>query len=370
MKRVVIAGLGDTGVLVAMGLVGEVEVVGITPKPALVSGQELGMRVARPDDWRKHYLVGFERYRALRGVQVRHGLVEQLDVTQSSLTVRGASGSFETLSYDALVLSPGVTNGFWRTPTIETREAVDGAIDTLANELAAAKSIAVIGGGVTGVSAASNLKETHPSTRVVLAFSQDELLPGYHPRVRASVRTRLVEQGVELLPGHRAQAPAGFGFDRLTRGAVHFTSGQPPLDVEVALWAVGQTRPNTSFIPTSLLDERGFIRVDEHLRVRDTTNVFSVGDAAATDPNRSSARNAGYSVVVHNVRRLLAGQSSRMKPFQPTTHRWGSVLGIQRDGLRVFAPNGFGFRFAPFWVRNVLFPWIVSRGIYRGIDPP
>ena len=162
MKRVVIAGLGDTGVLVAMGLVGEVEVVGITPKPALVSGQELGMRVARPDDWRKHYLVGFERYRALRGVQVRHGLVEQLDVTQSSLTVRGASGSFETLSYDALVLSPGVTNGFWRTPTIETREAVDGAIDTLANELAAARSIAVIASIAVNVSSSGS---SSPSRR-------------------------------------------------------------------------------------------------------------------------------------------------------------------------------------------------------------
>lgn len=368
MKRVVIAGLGDTGLLVAMGVANAAEVVGITPKPALVSGQELGMRVARPDAWRAHYLVDFRRYRALRGVQVRHGLVQQLDLSQNAVTVRAADGAIETITWDALVLAPGVTNGFWRTPTLETREAVDAGIDTLASELASAKSIAVIGGGATGVSAASNLKEAHGATRVVLAFSQDELLPGYHPRVRAAVRARLLAQGVELLPGHRALPPPGFTFDRLTRGAVSFSDGRPPLDVEVTLWAVGQTRPNTSFVPPQLLDERGFIRVDEHLRVRDTTNVFAVGDAAATDPNRSSARNGGYGVVAHNVRRLLAGQHTGLKSFRPTAHRWGSVLGIQRDGLRVFAPNGFAFRFAPFWVRNVLFPWIVSRGIYGGID--
>jgi hypothetical protein len=57
-KHVVIAGLGDTGLLVALHLYPEFEVIGITPKPCLVSGQELGTRLARPDEWRKYYLTG------------------------------------------------------------------------------------------------------------------------------------------------------------------------------------------------------------------------------------------------------------------------------------------------------------------------
>ena len=44
--RVVIAGLGDTGLLTARHLSRHVDVVGISTKPALVSGQELGMRLA------------------------------------------------------------------------------------------------------------------------------------------------------------------------------------------------------------------------------------------------------------------------------------------------------------------------------------
>lgn len=40
-KRVVIAGLGDSGVLTAIHLVRHADVVGISVKPALVSGQEL-----------------------------------------------------------------------------------------------------------------------------------------------------------------------------------------------------------------------------------------------------------------------------------------------------------------------------------------
>ena len=49
--RVVIAGLGDTGLLTARHLSRHADVVGISTKPALVSGQELGMRLARPDEW-------------------------------------------------------------------------------------------------------------------------------------------------------------------------------------------------------------------------------------------------------------------------------------------------------------------------------
>ena len=48
-----IAGLGDSGVLTAIRLARQFDVVGISTKPALVSGQELGIRlevVKRSDD--------------------------------------------------------------------------------------------------------------------------------------------------------------------------------------------------------------------------------------------------------------------------------------------------------------------------------
>ena len=50
-QRVLVAGLGDIGVLTAIHLSRHVSVVGISAKPELVSGQELGVRLARPDDW-------------------------------------------------------------------------------------------------------------------------------------------------------------------------------------------------------------------------------------------------------------------------------------------------------------------------------
>ena len=79
--RVVLAGLGDTGLLTAGALragerrFGPLDLTGVATTPALVSGQELGVRLARPEDWRRDYLVELRRYRSLQGARVVHGAV-------------------------------------------------------------------------------------------------------------------------------------------------------------------------------------------------------------------------------------------------------------------------------------------------------
>ena len=70
---VVVAGLGDSGVLTAIHLARHADVVGISSKPGLVSGQELGMRVSRPDDWARDYFIVFRRFRGLDPVRIVHG---------------------------------------------------------------------------------------------------------------------------------------------------------------------------------------------------------------------------------------------------------------------------------------------------------
>ncbi|MBK6580310.1 MAG: FAD-dependent oxidoreductase [Sandaracinaceae bacterium] len=369
-KRVVIAGLGETGLLVALGLHPDFDVIGISPKLAVVSGQELGTRIARPRDWQENYLTDFSRYRKLRGMAIRHGLITSLTPDQNQLAIQNADGTEETLTYDALVLSMGVTSGFWRSATLETREDVERGIADVAAQLAAAGSIAIVGGGATAASSASNLKETYPEKTVTLFYGQRGLLPDYHPKVRKKVTARLAAQGVDLRPDHRAVMPAGFAGERLTREPLQFESGQAPFTADVVLWAVGQQRPNTGFVPASMLDAHGYVRADAQLRVPGFANVFTVGDVAATDPNRSSARNGGFLTVAHNIRCLFAGREARMNAFEPTPHRWGSVLGVQAGGMRVFAPTGFSVNIGAFWVKNVLFPWIVRGGIYKGVDAP
>ena len=92
-KRVVIAGLGDSGVLSAIRLAKHFDVVGVSAKPALVSGQELGWRLSRPEEWARANWIPFDRFRALDRVRTVHGTLTGVDLDARTVTVCGHDGS-------------------------------------------------------------------------------------------------------------------------------------------------------------------------------------------------------------------------------------------------------------------------------------
>ncbi|GLP78133.1 pyridine nucleotide-disulfide oxidoreductase [Mycobacterium antarcticum] len=365
MPRVVIAGLGDSGILTAMRLARHADVVGISAKPALVSGQELGIRLSRPDDWARDYRIGFDRFRGLDRVRTVHGTLSGVDPVAREVSVERADGSTQTEAYDALVISTGVTNGFWRRPTLQSAADVDADLRAAHDRLAGADAIVVIGGGAAAVSSAANLAGVWPDKRVDLYYPGERPLPAHHPRVWNRIRHRLTRLGVGLHGGHRAIVPDGFACDEISAGPVHWSTGQPPTSADAVLWAIGRVTPNTGWLPPDMVDDNGFVRVTPDLRVPGHAGVFAVGDVAATDPLRSSARNRADGLLAHNVRAHFDGEP--LREYRAPVRRWGSVLGPQPDGLEVFAPNGRAFRFPAWSIDRVLQPLIVRRGIYKGV---
>ena len=101
------------------------------------------------------------------------------------------------------------------------------------------------------------------------------------------------------------------------------------------------------------------------LQVAGQHGVFALGDVAATDPLRSSARNRGDGILAHNIRAEFAGKP--LRSFRAPKRRWGSVLGVQPNGLEVFTPKGQAFRFPAWSFDRVLMPVIVRWGMYRGV---
>jgi NADH dehydrogenase FAD-containing subunit len=364
-RRVVIAGLGDSGVLTAIRLARQFDVVGISAKPALVSGQELGWRLSRPEEWARANWIPFDRFRALDRVRTVHGTLTGIDLDARSVTVRGDDGTQSHERYDALVISTGVSNGFWRTPNLQSHNEIGDSLREAHSRLTDAGSAIVIGGGAAAISSAAQIATRWPDKRVDLYFPGDRALPSHHPRIWDKVARRLRDAGVGLHPGHRAVIPDGFLCDAITTGPVHWSTGQPQASADAVLWAIGRVRPNTDWLPAELLDDNGFVSVTPQLQVPGRPDVFAVGDVAATDPLRSSARNRGDGILAHNIRAGLAGKP--LRSYRAPKRRWGSVLGVAPNGLEVFTPKGQAFRFPAWSFDRLLMPVIVRWGIYRGV---
>jgi NADH dehydrogenase FAD-containing subunit len=364
-KRVVVAGLGDVGILAAIRLAPHADVVGISVKSALVSGQELGVRLSRPDDWARDYWIPFEKFRRLDRVRTVQATLTGVDLAARTVFGVGEDGATIAEEYDVLVISTGVSNGFWRQPTLQSAAEISADLRSAHERLAGADSVIVLGGGAAAVSSAVNIATTWPDKRIDLYFPGDRALAGYHPRTWNRIQGRLTGLGVGLHPGHRAVLSNGSSGEEITSEPVQWSTGQPPVSADAVLWAIGRVQPNTGWLPPELLDEDGFVRVTPELKVPGQQGVYAVGDIAATDPLRSSARNRGDALVAYNIRAEFAGK--KMRTYRTPGRRWGSLVGAQANGLEVFLPTGQAFRLPAWSVKRLVMPYVVRWGMYRGV---
>lgn len=363
---VVIAGLGDTGVMIATRLSKKFNVVAITTRTSLVSGQELGTRLTDLPRWKKTYLISLRRFKRLDAVEIVHGKVRKAELEDNRVIVDLAEGGERTISYDYFIVATGVANGFWRTDAVQGEKEIQMSIDAVTQQLSQAKKVAIVGGGATGVSVADNLARTK-KVEVHLFHSGDEPLPEFHPRVRRWCARQLTTDGVIVHPNHRADLPAGFQANSLTSDPIKWSTGQESFQADLVLWAVGNVRPFSSYLPSSVLDDDGFVLVDENLRLPIYANVFAVGDVAASDPLRSSARNWGHRVVVANINAVANNNLGKLQKYKPAPYRWGSILGLQPEGLTVVQPNGKYFRIPHWFAKPFLFGVFVQRSLYGGL---
>ncbi len=188
--------------------------------------------------------------------------------------------------------------------------------------------VAVIGGGASGVEiaflAAKVLGDAGADGKVTLLHSGDRILDGHHQRVTRIVQSELAQAGVEVKNEVRVLAHAGEGILNCAGNVSHgpfalvigATHAQPPL------WFA------QSQLPT---DERGFLKVDRHLRVFGQDDLFAAGDSIQF--NGENLPKSGVfavrqgPVLYRNLRRALQ-QYPLLEEYRPQ----GRVLALMTLG--------------------------------------
>ena len=243
--RVVVAGLGDTGVLTAVRLAKRYDVVGISAKPALVSGQELGLRLTRPEWWAPGLPPPLRAAPGARPGAARarraHRAGPGRPAGRGHRRRRGERPRSRTTS---LVIATGVSNGFWRRPDVESAGQVAAGIEDAHRRLADARLDRgdrrgsggrehglERGPGVAGQARRPLLPGREgacPSTTAGSGPGSRASSPGRRGPPPRSPRRRTAR--LRLRPDHRPSPSSG-------------APGQEAIQADAVVWAIGRTAP-------------------------------------------------------------------------------------------------------------------------------
>ena len=253
---------------------------------------------------------------------LRLGAVTGRDPDAGTVELTTHDGEVEELPYDQLLLAVGAVSrllpvpglgehaiGFksladaiWlRNHVIETLEAANATDDPARQE--ELLTYVFVGGGYSGLEALAELQDfaadamhRYPRARLhgmrwILVDAADRVLP--------EIDAPLADYAVGELRGRGIDVRLGTRIERAEADSVTLSSGDV-IPARTLVWTAGVV-PHPSLRNLEVpLDERGRVKVDSHLRVEGTENVWAVGDCAAVpdplDASRSCPPTAQHAV--------------------------------------------------------------------------
>jgi len=233
------------------------------------------------------------------------GNIESMNDTRAKLS------SGETISFKRAIISSG--SRYPTLPLAKSRDALDYGqrnheITDSHKALASAKSVLVIGGGLVGVELAGEIASAFPDKDITLAHSADTLLGNMKAKAQSKASEQLNAKGVKIKFGRKFKKHGD---------AYRCSMSNETLRVDIAYECVGMV-PNTEFLKAELpdiLDEKGLIKVDSFMQVKDYENLYSLGDCATLDTHKH-----GYLASVQGEMLakaiLKSAKGKKIKPYK------------------------------------------------------
>jgi len=255
---------------------------------------------------------GFEKYPA-DAFEFVLGKAIGLDPAANLVDIETNEGS-KSISYTQLVIATGsgLASGL-PFKNIGSHEETVSALHNLQAEVKAANSIIISGAGTTGVETAGELGHTYgASKQIVLIVEGDAPLPGLLPQLGKIAAKSLSQLKVKLITN--ARVTEANTTDPLK--TVKLSNGETlTADLYLPLFGV---RPNTTFVPEHLLDDKGSIKLKHDLRVEGLTNVWGVGDVGNLEAKQLMRAEGQALHLADNLDAVLTGNEAKVKDLKLT----------------------------------------------------
>lgn len=274
--RIVVLGAGYTGAIaagrLARGLHREdVAITLVNAEPDFVERVRMH-QLAVGQDLRPR---PFSEMFAGTGVELRLAEVTGVDVDRRAVSVVDANGA-EELEYDTLVYALGSGWNDQGVPgTAEHAYEIAGRAGALRlrerlARLEAGQPVVVVGGGLTGVEAATEIAESRPDLDVALA-ARGELGDWLSPKGRRHLRKVFDRLGITV---HEHAVVTGVEADRVA------TADGKAVPAAVTVWTAGFAVHPIAQATTLEVTGTGQIVVDGTMRSVSHPDVYAIGDAA------------------------------------------------------------------------------------------
>ncbi|MFJ3094331.1 NAD(P)/FAD-dependent oxidoreductase [Streptomyces hydrogenans] len=274
--RIVVLGAGYTGAVAAGRLAkrlhrDDVTLTLVNPEADFVERVRLHQVAAGQDLTPRP----FDQVFAGTGVELKLARVAAVDVDRKAVTVEGAAGR-EELAYDSLVYAlgsgwnhggvPGVAE---HAHEVSSRPGALRLRERLA-ALEAGRPVVVVGGGLTGLEAATEIAEARPDLDVALV-ARGAFGDWLSEKGRGHLWKVARRLGVTV---HEHAAVAAVGADRVT------TAAGDDIPADVTVWTTGFAVHPLAEATGLELAADGRIAVDATMRSVSHPDVYAVGDAA------------------------------------------------------------------------------------------
>ena len=258
------------------------------------------------------------------------GKAEHLDPEKNTIELVKNDGTQRSLSYDQLVIATGshIRSNLPFKP-IGTHEETLAALHSLQKQIDVARSIAVAGGGPTGVETAGELAAAYGGEKdITLIVAGDHVLQASHvlPSVSQVVEKDLQKLGVKLIRNTQVKEAQTDNAKRENDVAVAQTrtltlSNGSTLTTDLYLPLFG-VQVNTGFVPPSLLDSAGNLALDKTMRVTGTKNIWGIGDVGNLEAKQLTVTDAQIIHLSSALPTVLTGDGGQVvKEYKPSSRK-------------------------------------------------
>jgi NADH dehydrogenase FAD-containing subunit len=265
-------------------------------------------------------------------------------VRDRAVTVDGRRVTLESgaeLSPDYLVLATGSQYPFPAKAGGADQQSAKDRLQAAHEALLGARRALIVGAGPSGLELAGEIKAFFPDKDVTVVDVNADILTGpFEQDLREELKRQLDKLGVKLVLGSPLTALPDAPPATATPVAVTTESGEA---VEADIWfrAFG-VRPATDYLRGDLAaarNERGYLPVDEHLRVKGGDRVYALGDISTADRDTAGAATYQAAVVAANIRSAITGDGT-LSSYEPGPVM--IVVPLGPEGGATQLPTGIG----------------------------